>query len=1574
MSLLLSLIFIVTTCGISPVYGGDKIKIDLEHLEKIGLVEGKPGGLEEKVIAKDAEEATLRWNISKNAGKYELIYYTDSISENNNDTTKVVLSVDVKSTKANVMIKMYSSKGVPIAFEGYKEKFPYQGEIDNNGASEFAYVADLRLPHGNNSVAASAKELNLALGKNLKIRMMTDGTQLTVWTNQVNKGYITDFNLYYEGQLQESKGIFPGLSESEVSSIHLERGNGLQNRQASIDASEGERAGSHPGIKVTFKRPLIRNEKTNRYEVISAKQGKALTATLNLQTKLEPKSSATTHQTSVTFDLSPGASIKGVEESSEIKTVSMEGENHHQMSLYFVKDLEQVDEVVRQHVISWPILEESMVIGGELTLTGDVPVGKKYYNIITGNVALKTGYTYLAYTPEQSTVGEVTLQITPYKYAAEVTYEIYVVNGNTHLDINQENCLFGAYKFTYDPLYPERKLEISIPTGRTSTFMIRGVFDRENNQSISQRVYYYINGSQVIIKPYTPQIKEVNNIYAISQSRTQVEAAGFDIAWSLPSEEKLKETLKGGKTLYYELFLYDSKKSNKALIAIFKLSLEGSIFKVEPMGRQQGEVFYDEERRQFIAKEVILKDFEKESWEKIQLPSGYEYEAKYPTLSEENNVEGLSYSLPNSFYLGMRSVLQAETGLKTSATISQLYPITLDQTTQVVPAPTQSKVEQIAQSTDLEFFFENVSIETFVSKMLSPAKWVLKESTENEHYPGKYQVYLYQAHYLEDKVLKENEVTEEMLQHFLEKPTEIDKFYVAEGTYPQSAEWDLTKEKEALEALRQGKVVQLTLTNKELKGGWQHLSLKGLDPNQAYYVRVQTVLESQRINKNTLEYRKDSSALSKVFSFTTTTTLKPMEPGEKVLPTPEAYLAKVRDNYSGILTWRDPHIGGDEEVLSYEIIRTTEQQIESKWLKRGLKVSDILKAEEEKQATDFKKEDYTKQIVNGEPGYQLLDETLRPNTIYYYYIRTITKENVSEWIMQPITTDNIETPKKLEAFNITKTSVDLSFLAKIIPDSLYKEFDFEIAIKEEGKTKWEKILASSLKELENHGKSEGQGAYYYSYRVRGLTPGKRYTLKICVIDKTKGEIEGHYPQSLYTDTLVIRTIYDEEEQDKQDQFEAYLQDFDQRLEGLGKKPYWTLEEGHYKYKTSYLTRELPLTSRYTLVSEAKDEANYYMPWEIWATFNEGTTPLEIKLGDMEVVIRPGTLSNHHLLCQEANQQIAYHGMKDYQILLTVSKEEELFKVNGQVPLSERLKVDISLVYIKQEDNLLEAEIIEALEHIQIEQRQLFITQLEKEITYGHLEQERLQGLINIRIEEITALHQKEIRDIMTYHTKKIIPVEYIEKPILLSYKSDQSEVRGYYYEKQWLEKTVWGGNSIFCLEMTKLGSYIFTGKAPMLQNLPHLAPYQDFINTYQLFDYLEIKMPELNNGVSKEKFYQILARIMGNNQGLEATSFLKSKGFKLVNQIGYQSPIRQDEGLYLIMQAYEKLHQRKVSTIYISNKQIVQNIGAFQPVYRDSIYAAVALNVVVPTYNRILPSQKITGQQLITMLYQIEQL
>lgn len=1630
-ALLLSLLMVIGLLPDITLYA--ETNIELTSL-LTRLTETTTGVDDSKPIGKDDEEATMQWDIT-NGGEYKLTYYTEAVSENPGDTTRIEVTFQVgkgldednhPESNFNAMIcqvKAYTSDDKLIENMEYQDHiYGYTGVY--GAVQKGNFQKQMGRPIQN--VTPSTKELSIIVGQSVKIIVKGKDNKLMVWTNGISKGNITDFTLTY-GEKSTSQIVFRGLAGLEISPTELKESDNDLSSTTKV-YGPGEVTSEKPGIKVAFQRPKKRDSTSKTFKSISVDEGKNLTATINLYTVLEPSDKNRENEIQVIFNLGGsnddteivnGGTLSGdiIDQGKLNKVATLLGS---QVAVYFSKEDTYVKQEMKEHVVTWPTLSESMLIGGTVRLEGELDIyteqGNKKKSLKTGDVSFETGYTYIKYIPTQSKVGETSLDITPYKYTGEITYKIYKRSGDG--EINESTDLQGSYPRTYDPAYPDDTFSISVPSREKATYVIKAVISPDN-PFYSQLLIYNPKDESVMVKPSIPLIRDVNDIYVIPEKDEQgkLESAGFNLVWSAPSKADLLEAL-GKKDdtkaeLYYELYLYNSARTEKSLLGVVKITSDKSsdnktdiIKAMLYQGENVIEVDYNETDNLFTANKVKLKDLEQSSW--TNLVNARE-EAKdtlkdYPELEQFTQKQGLSYKVPGTYYLTMKAILDSkkDTIHLNEGDESNFYSLTLDVTTEIVPVPhsingTVALSENIGQ----QISFNTVSIQRFYQFMLEPGKWNLTSPLGNNlELPGTYEIYLYQETYLNGSNKEENKQSDTELSQLVEKMEQvevdekvnqkvIDYECLSEtGTLTNksnkvSVNNELISGKSIVEALREGKIVKMDYSHNPLNGKnideKLQFTLTDLDPNQTYHIRIRLRLDRERkLGENEVEIGRDYSLFSKAYGFTATTQPKPPTSDENTPPAPKEFTAVADDNSSATLNWKDPDFTpekNDWSKVSYEIIRVTDTKINDNLLEdRSESIASIIRKLNRLDLVTFDKDDYGKVSKEELEVNELKDTTLRPNTIYYYYIRTVYNGQYSEWIKQPITTDNIEPPMNLEAVKTDKNTATISFYGKAPLGEVTRLYDFEIMIQSEESPNWEPVSEGNKSLITQHRNQTPEGYTYYEYKITGLKPGKRYNIKVCMLDMTKEMIDGNYQKSLYSNTIYIRTEYDEEEQMKDNKYEEYLEKFNSEVEKLRRRAYWVVEAGEkYKYRENYIKTGVSLEKEYELVSEEKADAlYYYLPASIMVGSEATSATIKIVLDSQSISIRANTLLEEHQAIKTAIEKISSNEIEDYYIGIEGYTRTATDKINGQSALSPQISIEMELVYMKQEDELTEDDIMIALNKIVDDEREDFISKLEKKVYNGTIADDVLTEFIEGYIEDIEDDHAKEVKRIMERYTRKMVSLSELNKSLLIISKVDAFAVDAYYYQGGWVSTTSYQVGNGFAIEAAQFGIYLFTGQADLISTVPSLAPYQGFISKYNLTDFFMLDSYMIQTATTKTQIYGAVARLLGAQRGTDYSMYLKNKGIKGVVSLGLNSAIRQDEMIYIVMQAYEKLYNRPVSSVVIKNKQSVQNIGAFQTIYRDYVYAAVELKIIQPVNNKVIPSKQMTVEETIKVLYKVQ--
>jgi hypothetical protein len=1538
------------------------------QLVKEGLADGENGlqpttGLREK-------EAAVKWDMAQ-IGTYTLSYYIEQTGV----TNKVEMTFEVD---ASDQVKMETKLSVPPAKFSYREysagKWIWKEKVPD-GTNTFTYE-ELFLNSTTSTVGFEKQQLSFLAGT-LPVKLMLKGRTIHLSTEGVEAGNITEFKLKYNDNNaveEDSLKTIKGLKNFTVKPTHLTEGGGLDSQ---VSLTSGEAAGSKPGVRISFDKP---KEVTGTQTAFTAIEGDNIKAVLNLWISTSPTGgSSSDTNNSITLKFGLGSNPQITDELGAAKGETQISGDSPNISVY-VSESKYIDEVVQ-----WDKLKASMLIGAGLTLEGgsidELSNAEKSFS------PQNNGHTYLEYSVFRSSESQVGIRIIPYNINGAVTYSL------------SQGASPGSLKKILDHYYPNKvnntePVYIYVP-------------------NISQESYYQLEadiGGQTILKsqithfqvanetapPSISRVETVNNIYAVPADEVggQPQAAGFDITWQAPAKDELNSLL-GKGDIYYELSFHRTKKEEReaedsAVIKIFKVSKDGAAIKVETASGTAGEGRYSASGNVFEVRGVVLKNIDEAKWEQIDVAADRFTGDDYESGDAVDDMD--YYEIPGTYYASINAIFDPdEPGKKIAQSQdSSDIAVPIDNVIEIIPVPSdirsidRSDISKLPPSIQYDIEMQKVDITSYVEKMLKPAGIYLEEPANFGSYKGIYEVFLYQ------KNQNKQSYTEADLEEAMSTPGAA--VNVTTGSI-------LTLNTEQLGNLRAGKVLPIRYEIPSLQGQADRavLSLDNLDPNQVYYAKVRVRLEPFKAGESlAMRY----SIFSKTHSFTTTALPQPPKPEDKVPPAPSAfYVDEQPNNTTAILKWGKAEFEPDQDMGNphYELVRVTEAELKENE-KSNTKTIESLTGDND-NIIGFSTKDDTILTIGGKAAdwqqlspvqssnsMRLEDNSLSPNTIYYYYIRTVCIiENQavrSQWIMVPVTSQPVERPIRLQVETPQKYSYEpktetvISFLAPIPKDAkVPEEYEFEIAVQGELDDSFRSDYKTTLLTSKEDPNLVPSGYVHYVYKLHDLKPGRRYDIKVRIVDKTQSKpTNGDYPKSLYSEKAVVRTEFDEDDQEIDDKFDQYLKRYDDEVEKLRRKPYWEADGKNrfsvaYKYRESYINAELAVQNIYELqTDETMNSLTYYLPASMLDRASDFNVIINAALGNESISLRPYTLTADNEDIQEAVTKLNQKDIEDYYIQLEFTKMASAGKINGETVISSELVVDIELVYLEEEDMLIEDSIMIELNKLIERERKAIITLLEKELDKGKMDDDRLQDIIDDAVSDIKEDHLKETQDILEDVIDKKVTVDTIEKPILITSVLDSYAVNGYYLEGTWQSVEVIQANGGFTIEAYKLGIYAFTGKEDMTSTLPQLGMHQTLISKYSLTDFFVLDAYMIKTGVSKSQLYGAAARVLGAPRGTDYNEYLKGRGIKGVTGIGLDKGIRQDEAIYILMQAYEKIYNKPITAIQIKNRQSITNIGAFQVPYRPYVYAAVELKIVQNTGSQVLPSKAMSVEEIIKIL------
>ncbi|MGL5676739.1 MAG: hypothetical protein ACRDDX_10020, partial [Cellulosilyticaceae bacterium] len=1229
-------------------------------------------------------------------------------------------------------------------------------------------------------------------------------------TSGIKKGILTPFTLSYTGDFgdkTDKRNVFKGVEEMDILPTHLLTDEEKKNINAEyLDKDKmslpslnyipytttpgaiQHKAGSRPGFVATFKTPQIINEVTNTLEKVNKDtQAELVFAQKYGNTPLSHK---------VKFGMEENQDIysgSGVPQPSGHVV-----ENGDRLEVYISKDR------IREEEYIWEELQNTMILEASLNIISGKGFGK---NELAGEVTkekLNTpaqGNTYIEYNVFRTSEGHITFDIAPY-IIKETTlkYSIYHEKQQIPLQTN-------IYKDKED------RIKMVINKGTMLTSYRIGVDIGESKEYQSQIVEVDLDKEP--IPPYA-EIINVDKAYVIPNEQDPAigkpEAVGVDLTWQAPSVEELDKLLAKGP-LYYELFMNPESKTEvgDALIKIFKVEKDKDGKVIASMYAPETpadvtKVTYNPLKNQFTAqgvqikkrKELIEAESEKYNWQSLTMKdANYLDKGIYPKLDAIEEKNNLPYMIPKVLYFKMRVIHQIDDPKVENdeklvrGDKSKEKPLAIDITKNIIPAPENLEAKDISlvnnASQQMEYkgeiTFNGVDLEPYIRYMFDPIDIALTPAGYPDLTPEQkknrrtYEVFVYQEQNQPNLSLD----TDIVFEAGKEEEIALSKA-VADGKYEGSY----------IKALRDGKVIRIdkeayintyedTLETEEIK-----LKLNDLDPNTPYNVVVRVRVERY---KNGVNLGPLYSIYTPYVTFTTDTNTLPPVPEDKVPTAPQSFWAvgPTEEKNEIFVHWTESEfVKYQEGEVYYELVRTTDAGLgagddplksAAELIKYG-KVFLVDPNHPNKLIQEYKTTGATP-VKPDQPSttgkvklpeenkevqaFTYIDADMFPNTIYYYYVRTVHKvdgkELRSEFVMVPVTTDPVEKPINLKVEDPkdykydTTDEVVISFWAPV-PQSgvLGKDYDFEVAIQgeDDGKYYTANKFEDDREYRATYKKDEIINQQYkkFTYYVTGLKHGRSYDIRVRIVDKTKPKDA----YSAYSDKVRFRTDFDEDEQDKEDKYKEYLEQYDKETEKLKNNPYWlsdsTGNRGIFKYRQAYLGGLLGGNGTYSLETlEFEKDVYYYFPASMAKLIQKNNKMLQVELEDFSAYVRANTFLNNAEI-KEAEQYVKEKDIKDYYIGMSFIQSSSKQTIQGNKTVTPEITINMEIIYSDTEDFVVEEDIMIALLELIAKGRERLIKVLDNEMDRGTFREEKVKGFIEDEIKWIQDEHQYEVKRIL----------------------------------------------------------------------------------------------------------------------------------------------------------------------------------------------------------------------------------
>jgi hypothetical protein len=1563
------------------------------------------------------DEVLLNWDLLQ-FGNYELVYRLQD------DTiTKVKIRLDVdkmgidygifKESTGDSLVQnlvnlsyyeMDYSLNVPVLINTPPVIVDIGGEN---------YIHKEILKTSTNKYSGISFKLN-----NIDVRVKWNPQLNTVhfYTQGVEAGKIIEFGLQTpDGDFRSLKALrrFEGFTARSTHWMHATAAPANEDLKTitmpSSDAAyKDETPGGRPGIHLEFKQPKAYNTTTRKYETL---------VNADLSAVMEIEDIMSKDYADFSFELSGSATNLSQTVKNPPNSGDDAGKNTNSQinydpitSLYTVEIVQDKSTLLnpdpnKDQYLQWSKLSPSRIYNITMSLDQDPE-----YEFSTYSVEGSYGYTYVEYSVNRASLEDAYLLINPYANGdtGDTEYTVYY-SKSKKTTFGPEDTWLTHY---HSSNQTDTDIYIPVPFKEDSTaeyYQLGMNFagKRLNSQTIEYKPVLDTN-----VPPTTPRITSIDNLAvvpSIDPNQALPEKVKFDMTWQAPTNvigNTILDSMINSGVLYYEL--YANVNPQNSTIAPFNLikqykvirdTISGKIQLVEEStGKAVGEPMndngfdngYNKFTGEFGFKNIILRDNGTWTTDAIRTFDDVTktYDVATGTLEHIFEYPGVNYLKMQAVYVKTSDGGIAQSEKSISASIS------LDVIKYEIPIPSDIKYTPVVPTAKgnpvgIDLVWYPLDIESYENFMLYPLDYEIKDI--------KYEVYI---------GTDRTKMTTLETSGAAAENVELGTFTNAEGTLSDA---DLQK-------LRSGTILKTSAIHEKDKFGVINYRFMGLDPNTNYYVAVKAILNVEDSLGVLSQEESSFSELNVVVS--------PVNPFDEPIDTqfplaPESFSVKfVTDSKTSTeLKWEFPSELNISEKIEFELIRFKDRSIPTQLDTKAITIDNIIGQMENlvlepiayrlyRNASGvYMLEEYNKVLKVWAPStaifkvefnvVTLIDEGLSPNAIYYYYLRTSTRNlienNASKWFPATITTAPIQAPMNLSVplpvptpyIADAKHEIYLKFDAGVGFDAvLGTDYRIEIFVKGEEDSEYvqNKYLTTFLQ------KNRATNDAYTSmlYKISGLKSGKSYSIKVRMVDMTRNpELSPSglwiYPTSDFSDRIVTRTDFDQDEFDKEQLNNKYLDYYDSQVNLTKNNIYWIIEDADGKYTVKYRGDhsegqvEALRNGVLSLINKNTTTLTYYIPSQMLVSLNANNTTLDVQNALMKLNIRANTITQN--TTQELKEAISlinqYNSTyDDYAIKMIITKGAYTGKINGTSPESELIDIQFKVVPINNREFLIDNILLQDLDYVNSLNRSLLITKLIQELSKG-ISEAALAEITKGYVEKFkTELMGRQLNTVKSHYIKETT-ISKIEKGMNLSWKFQPSslDLSAYYRTgSTFTEMLLYQQSGLYSVNADKVGSYIIAGLVG--SNITQYSvEVNDMISKYGLLDYFSLS--ELSNPSYKPNKNQItgaIARLIGANKADDAITYLKSKGIGPLNSLNLYLPLAKQNALYLMAQAYEIKKVMSLDSVYIKNYNAIKDLSSVSLEYRKKLLAAEQLGLLATNDGYLSPTNTITVKEMLDFL------
>ena len=1451
---------------------------------------------------------------------------------------------------------------------------------------------------------------------------------LIKWDFQDNKIYVR-INDYEYGKIMpvtfttptsgsQSIKILKQLEDFNIIPTHL-KSDGAGNYEVVpivLPNSTGDKPGSRPGLQVSFRQPKELNTTTWQYEY-STTDMDDITAIFEFEdigTGDYMDFNIKLMNDGDQFIYDADSEAAGINDN----IVFLYDHATYTYTINIVADKSALED--QEEFLQWSELAPSSIydvnVGFQVDLTS---TNFDDYEFVNYQPQSKFANTYMAYELKRSNVEEAYLDITPFNAGASEEIEYVILYSKvikTTLDTSEDLWLKNYHTTESE----DDEIFIPVPFRSTSSQDAYQIVVNFAGQELYSQVLNYKAVLDTNVPPTTPTIEEIDNLFVVPplvDGATDPLKVQLDMVWDAPTNKDIKaldaifEDDNADPTddhLYYEISVNELPTDYPAnpfeVIKIFEVYLDGGEYKlrlVEPTpGIETPSSIVNYIDGYNVTDELLRMEkitlFAEGSWMN-RLDTVIDEDLDTYTITDSG--DDIYVEFPGVNYIRVRAITMKDGQIAYS---SKSVPVSISLNLNIFDIPVVDTMEytpiygtESDNSAGVTLTWHSVDITNYENNMLEP----IDRTIDN---------IVYTFYIAEDK------------GSLLPLDGDDDNYYevfMDNANLMQLDEADVSH-------LRDGDVVYFERYASKSLNTEISLALQGLDVNRDYVVRVVTKLTIDDLPSigNDLEWRRsDPSSVLAV----TVPKIPDGPSGTDVYPlAPELFSADYTDDSQilATLSWTMPEeMSFDNDMNGFEIIAIEDRSLPPDLYSKDLGLLEVV--EDDVFATNvveafriyvhegvtyLKKYNFDTQLFEdkdlslisiADNDFQMIDDANAPNRVNYYYVRTVRMkdedvEAASPWVMDTLTTAPVKGPINLAVDYVTDYSYEpkeefiIHFDAPI-PDlnQIGTDYILEIHVKGEDDTDYSTTTYPSI-----YLGSDDEGATGYKrlyYRITDLTPGKTYSIKVRIEDRTQPQEtlpDGSlaYPTSPFSELVVSRTEFDQETYDKENKYFEYLNYYVTKAEELKYLPYFNItssvSEKAFKYRESYAAGLINKSSNseWLLVSGDADIDTYYIPSNSLELINDRNVTVVLENKDHLVGIRPDSIGMD--ITDEITDMLEaideYNSTnEDYYLRIKVYSGTYNSKVAGKTPSSELVQVELAVVGSRKMEENMDALMVASLDSVIEANKSELIEKLEEELISG-INDPILLSIVEEMVAEVKSEYLGQASIIFKgYLDTSPTSISSVEKSMYIALKPDDSSSHEMYTKNygSFVGVTSTYFNSRFYTETKTLNPFLLvpsSSSSSLTENYGSDAV--NVINTYNLttvFSSYDLSNP--SEKIDKYQWVSAVARLLGATSGTDTVSYLTGKGLTATSLNLYQG-VTYEEGLYLMVQAYAYRHNTPLDRVVVTNYNIINDINDVTLNYRLPLIRGANLGIFDTNGGWIYPSHTMTmdeGMELLTTLH-----